>query len=166
MGRLPGLAPDGRGQTLGINSWDSKLFLTLKDVNPVTPAEQAAYAKWLDQRSEREEARQERALGEEGVVPSPLWFVLLLSAAVVRGFVFLFADRGEGAFVQAVLVGAVTAMLVSGLLVVRFLDYPYNPGSGSLKPTAMEETLVHMDQTIGALGTRATPLCDAEGNTT
>ncbi len=153
-----------QGHTLGINSWDSKLFLTLKDVDPVTPAEQAAYAKWLDQRSDREEARQERSLGEEGVIPTPLWFVLMLSAAVVWGFVFLFADRGEGAFVQAVLVGAVTAMLVSGLLVVRFLDYPYSPGSGSLKPTAMEETLVHMDETISALGLELPTLCDANGN--
>ena len=84
-----------RGELLGLNRWDTDLFATLNDVNPVTPAEQTAYAKWLDQSSDRQQARDERTLGEEGVIPSPLWFILLLSAAIVWGFVFLFADRGE-----------------------------------------------------------------------
>src|SRR3954451_17867886 len=101
--------------------------------------------------------------GGEGGFPAPLWFVLILSAAIVWAFVFLLADRGEGEFVQAVLIGAVSAMLVSGLLVVRFLDYPYSPGSGSLKPTAMEETFPHMDETIGTLGLALPAFCDGAG---
>jgi hypothetical protein len=151
------------GHVLGINTWDDELFRTLRDVNPDTPAEQAAYEQWLDQRSEREEARQERALGEQGVIPGPLWFVLLLSAAIVLGFALLFADRGEGAFVQATLVGAVTAMLVAGLLVVHFLDYPYNPGSGSLQPTAMQESLRNIDETAQFLELDLPDLCDESG---
>ena len=152
-----------RGEVLGLNQWDTDLFVTLKGVNPVTPAEQTAYAKWFDQRAQREQARDERSLGEDGVIPSPLWFVLLLSAGIVWAFVFLFADRGEGAFVQSVLVGAVTAMLVSGLLLVRFLDYPYNPGAGTLKPTAMEQALRHMDELTETLHLDVPDLCDAEG---
>lgn len=151
------------GQVLGINPWDAEIFSTLKDVEPKTPAEQAAFAKWLDQRSVREQARQQRALGEDGVIPSPLWFVLLISAGIVWAFVFLFADRGEGAVVQSVLVGAVTAMLVSGLLVVQFLDYPYTPGSGSLPPTAMEASLRQMDLSTTTLGLRLPDLCDEQG---
>jgi len=155
-----------RGETLTINDWDSDLFITLEGIEPQAPAEQAAYAKWLDQRSDREEARQERALGEEGVIPDPLWFILALSAVIVWAFAFLFADRAEGPVVQSALVGAVTAMLVAGLLVVRFLDYPYNPGSGSLQPTAMVEALRHIDETAQELGVEIPELCDADGRPT
>lgn len=153
----------GRGEVLGLNPWDTDLFVTFEGVEPSSSSEQAAYVRWLDQRAEREGARQERSLGEEGVIPSPLWFVLLLSAGIVWGFVFLFADRGEGALVQSVLVGAVTAMLVSGLLLVDFLDYPYRPGAGSLEPTAMELTLEQMDELTTTLDLAIPELCDATG---
>jgi hypothetical protein len=151
------------GEVLGLNDWDTDLFVTIKDVEPVSPSQQAAYGKWLDQRSTREGARQERILTDEGVIPSPLWFVLLMSAGIVWSFVFLFADRGEGAFVQSVLIAAVTAMLVSGLLLVRFLDQPYNPGAGSLKPLAMEQALTQMDELVETLHLDVPQLCDANG---
>ena len=47
-----------------------QLFQTLQTVDPQTPAEQAAYAKWLDQRAAREEARQDRIHGAVGVIPT------------------------------------------------------------------------------------------------
>jgi hypothetical protein len=152
-----------RGESLPINEWDGELFATLEQVEPVTAVEQAAFAKWLDQRSEREQARQERELGEEGVIPAPLWFILALSAVIVWAFAFLFADRAEGALVQGALVGAVTAMLVAGLLVVRFLDHPYNPGSGSLQPDAMRESLQHIDETSERLEIELPTLCADDG---
>src|SRR4051812_89058 len=95
------------GQSSTFNPWGVRLFVTLKPVNPSTPAQQAAYSHWLDQTSQRELARQDRLHGAQGVIPTPLWFVLLVSSAIVLAFVFFFADRGEGAVVQAVQVGAV-----------------------------------------------------------
>lgn len=140
-----------RGETLGLNEWDTDLFVTLEGLETEDTEEEAAYAKWLDQRSEREEARQERALGENGVIPPPLWFVIIISGGVVWAFVFLFADSGEGTFVQSVMIGSVTATLTAGLLLVLFLDQPYSAGAGSLRPAAMEQTLGQMDElTAGA----------------
>src|ERR1700745_4351738 len=46
-----------------LNPWATKLFETFQTVDPQTPAEQAAYAKWLDERSAREEARSDRIHG-------------------------------------------------------------------------------------------------------
>ena len=59
--------------TLGddLNPWAGKLFQTIRSIDPQTSVEQAAYAKWLDQRSAREEARQARIHGAEGVIPTP-----------------------------------------------------------------------------------------------
>ena len=77
--------PEMESGTLGdtVNPWGVATFRTLKTVEPRSASEQAAYAKWLDQRSDRETARGDRNHGAEGVIPVPLWIVLLLSATVI-----------------------------------------------------------------------------------
>ena len=64
----------------GYNPWSVAMFRTLKTVEPRSASEQAAYGKWLDQRTDRESARADRTHGAEGVIPTPLWIVLFLSA--------------------------------------------------------------------------------------
>src|SRR4029453_17963632 len=51
--------------TLGddLNPWSVKLFRTLQGVDPQTASAQAAYSKWLDERSDREQARSDRIHG-------------------------------------------------------------------------------------------------------
>ncbi len=61
-----------------------------------------------------------------------------------------FADSGERAKVQAMLMGAVVAVMTSMLLLLNFLDNPYHPGVGSLKPVAMERTLRILDEALAA----------------
>ena len=60
-----------------INPWAIALFRTLQTVEPRTASEQTAYDKWLDQRADREAARNARIHGAVGVIPTPLWIVLL-----------------------------------------------------------------------------------------
>jgi hypothetical protein len=45
---------------------------------------------------------------------------------------------------QAAMIAAVAIVVVSGVLLVRFLDNPYEDKSGSIKPTAMTRTLEQM----------------------
>jgi hypothetical protein len=151
------------GSAPPVNPWGPRIFATFRQIQPETDAQNAAYAKWLDQTSAREAARLDRISAVDGVIPAPLWFMLLISAGVVLAFVFFFADRGEGALVQAVQVGAVTAILVSSLLVVRFLDHPYAPGAGSIRPSAMQENLDRIQVGLDRLGITLPELCDAEG---
>ena len=92
-------------------------------------AEEAAYGKWLDQTSDREAARVDRIHGAVGVIPTPLWVVLLLISVVVFVFMLFFADRSEGAVTQAVLMGSVTTVVVSMLLLIEFLDSPFHDGN-------------------------------------
>ena len=146
-----------------INPWAVPLFRTLKTAQPVSAVEQAAFSKWLDQTSDRQEARQDRIHGAEGIIPTPLWIVLLFTAVVILVYMFFFADSGEPAIVQATLVASVVGVLVATLLVVRFLDDPYRPGVGSLKPTAMERTLLLLDQERRIVGDRSALPCTATG---
>ena len=88
----------------------------MRDVEPRTAAEQAAYAKWLDQRLDREAARNDRIHGAAGVIPTPLWLVLFVTAVVILGFMMFFADSGERAVVQAALIGTVVVVMASTLL--------------------------------------------------
>src|SRR5215218_1915813 len=91
-----------------INPWGVRLFQTLEVTAPKTAVEQSAYDKWLEQTSAREQARQDRIHGAVGVVPSPLWIVLFFIAGVIFVYMLFFADRGEGAVTQGMLMGAVT----------------------------------------------------------
>jgi hypothetical protein len=148
--------------TLGdeLNPWSLKMFQTLRTVDPETPTEQAAYAKYLDERSDREAARDDRIHGAVGVIPDPLWIVLLFSAFVIFVFMLFFADSGERAVVQAMLMGSVTAVIVSMLLLLQFLDSPFHEGVGGLRPVAMERTLMIIDQQMTATGLKIEPPCD------
>ena len=80
-----------------LNPWAVRLFETLQGVEPETPTEQAAYSKWLDERSAREDARDDRIHGAIGVIPSPLWVVLFFTAALIFIYMLFFADSGERA---------------------------------------------------------------------
>ena len=152
--------------TLGeqVNPWAVELFRTLRTVEPQTATEQSAYDKWLDQTSAREEARNDRIHGAVGVIPTPLWVVLFFSAALIFVFMLFFADSGERAPVQAMLIGVVVAVITAMLLLLNFLNNPVHDGVGGLRPVAMERTLQVIDQELAIAGQDAPPPCDARGN--
>ena len=92
-----------------------------------------------------------------------MWVVLLLISTVVFVFMLFFADRGEGAVTQAVLMGSVTTVVVSMLLLIGFLDSPFQQGVGGVRPVAMERTLRIIDEALQAVGAQVQPPCDARG---
>jgi amino acid transporter len=128
-----------RSGTLGdhINPWGVELFRTLLTLEPETASEQSAYDKWLDQTSTREDARQDRIHGAVGVIPAVLWIVLFFIATIILVFMLFFADRGERAVVQSMLMGSVVSVMVTLLLLLYALDNPFHPGVGGLDPEAM-----------------------------
>ena len=89
--------PDMKSGGLGnaINPWGVAMFKTMQTVEPQSNSEQTAFDKWFDQRSDRENARQDRVHGAEGVIPLPLWIVLLLTAVIIFFFMLFFADSAE-----------------------------------------------------------------------
>ena len=152
--------------TLGddLNPWASKLFQTFQSVDPQTPKEQAAYANWLEQRAAREEGRQDRIHGAVGVIPAPLWLVIGFTSIVIFVFMLFFADSGERAVVQAVLMGSVVSVILSMLVLLQFLNNPFNRDFGGLQPVAMERALTIIDQELAVSGRVIDPPCDEQGN--
>jgi hypothetical protein len=152
----------GNGQD-AVNPWGVALFRTLKTVEPHTPSAQSAYDKWLDQTSDREQARLDRLHGAEGVIPSTLWIVLFFIAAIIFVYMLFFADSGEGAVTQGMMIGSAVAVMVTTLLVLKVLDSPFHRGVGGLRPVAMERTLDLVAQASAAVGVTVRPPCDESG---
>jgi hypothetical protein len=150
----------------GPNEWGVRLYETMRTIDPESPSEQAAFGKWLDQTTDRETARQDRIHGAVGVIPSPLWIVLFLVSAIMFAYMLFFADSGERAVVQALMMGSVTAVMVTLLLLLTFLDHPYRPGPGSLRPVAMERVMLLIDRELALTDQRPDLPCDDQGRPT
>lgn len=152
--------------TLGdqINPWGAEMFLTISTVDPTTAMEQSAYDRWMDQTSNREQARIARIHGAEGIIPVPLWLVLFVISAVVFAYLLFFADPAEGAVTQGMLMGSVTVVISLLLLLLMFFNHPHGDGVGRLHPTAMERTLRLIDIQAEAVGLDVTAPCDEHGN--
>jgi Protein of unknown function (DUF4239) len=147
-----------------LNPWGVALFRTLQEVEPTSATEQSAYDKWLEQTSTREEARLDRIHGAVGVIPTPLWIVLLIVSVIIFAYMLFFADSGERAKTQALMMGAITAVIVLMLLLLSSLDNPFRSGVGGLRPVAMERTLTIVDESLRAIGDEVAVPCGVEGN--
>ena len=88
---------------------------------------------------------------------------LILISAVIFVFMLFFADRGESPLTQAVLMGSVSTVMVSMLLLIGFLDNPFHEGIGGVRPVAMERNLRIVDEALQAVGARVAIPCDARG---
>jgi hypothetical protein len=146
-----------------LNPWGVALFRTIRATEPSGVVQETAFAKWLDQTSDREEARRDRVHGAAGITPTTIWIVLLLSAAIVFAFMLFFADPAEMKRSQAMLVGSATTIVVVTLLAIYALDNPYRRGLGSIRPVAMERSLVILDEARAALDSTVEPPCDESG---
>lgn len=146
-----------------INPWGAQMFLTMNAFTPSSDTEQSAYDRWMDQTSQREQARVDRVHGAEGIIPTPLWIALFVIALIIFGYMLFFADSGEGPWTQGVLMGSVAVVLTSLFLLLVFFDNPHN-GVGKLEPTAMERTLDLIDTQLKVADIELTPPCDADGN--
>ena len=154
---------DGTLDDAAPNQWSDELFATLRSVHDPTDQELSAFERWLDQRSERERARNDRIHGASGVIPLPLWIVLFFLSGVILLYMLLFADSGERALTQAVMMGTVAALVSSLLLLVAFLDDPFHDGVGGLQPTSMQRTLRVIDEEVALIGLEVDPPCDTNG---
>ena len=145
------------------NPWTLAMLRTLLTTNPRSASEQTAYAKWFDQRTDRENGRADRIHGAEGVIPLPIWVVLFISSGVIFVYMLFFADSAERAIVQATMMGGVAVVITSTLLLLVFLDHPYESGVGGLRPVAMKRALAQIRQERALAPERIIIPCDSKG---
>ncbi|WP_053207227.1 DUF4239 domain-containing protein [Jiangella muralis] len=146
-----------------LNPWGAQLFRTIRTVQPETPVQESAFDTWLSQTSAREQARNDRIHGAVGVIPAPMWIVLMLTSGLIFVYMLFFADSGEAIQVQALLMGTVVSVITALLLLVQALDDPFHPGIGGLRPVAMERALQVIDQELELVGDTNPPPCDERG---
>jgi hypothetical protein len=152
--------------TLGdsLNPWGVRMFKTISAVTPQSDTQQSAYDRWMDQTATREQARVDRVHGVEGIIPTPLWVALSVISVLIFVYLLFFADSAERAVTQALLMGTVTAVITTLLLLLVFFDHPHGSGVGRLQPVAMERTLRLIDVEAQAAGVTVTAPCDEHGN--
>ena len=97
-------------------------------------------------------------------MPTPLWIALFFISAIVLAYIFGFADSGE----RVVGPGAVHGQRRRRdrrrcCCSSRFLDDPFHGGVGGLQPTAMERTVLLIDQQLAVIGGDVPIPCDAAG---
>ena len=139
------------------------MFHTLQRFTPESDTVQSAYDRWMDQTASREQARVDRVHGAEGLIPFPLWLVLYVISGVIFAYMLFFADRGEMARTQVMLMGSVTVVITLLLLLLTFFDHPHGGGLGKLEATAMQRTLRIMDEELDSIGLELSLPCDEVG---
>lgn len=123
------------------------------------PIEKAAFFRLLAEQDRRIEGRRERLHEAVRELPPPVWAILALGGMLTIGWVLLFANRREPFAVQGTVIGGVAALTVASLLLVWFLDHPYEGQSGSILPTEMEESVATIEDEHPSIS----PPCDRGG---
>lgn len=124
-----------------------------------SPRERLAFQELLNLAATRTTGRQQRLSDDTPTVPTPLWLALIFGACVTVLLHLGMADPRERLSVHAMMLAGLTSVVVAGLLIVYFLDHPYERHAGGIQPTAMRHSLVLMRNLQPGLR----PTCDATG---
>ena len=124
-----------------VQTWVEHFDDALTQLGVLTPKQEAAFRQLLELQDQRAEARRMRLTEANRALPAPAWFFLSIGAVMTVGFALFFADKRELFLVQGSIIAAVTVLVVSGLLLIWFLDHPYENSSGSIKPEEMKRQL-------------------------
>jgi hypothetical protein len=143
--------------------WIEKLDVETRDAHLVSMSDNAAYSRWFENASLRDEGRRQRLLEAQSTLPTLLWIMLIIGAVMVVAFVLLYADPEERAVGQAMFSGGVTAIVVVSLLAVSLLASPFRHQNGSIEPTSMRYSLRLIGEEQAMVHERMRPPCDEQG---
>lgn len=110
----------------------------IRDLNPVTAAQQAAYSEMMQRLSNFRDARFARLHVPSGGLPLPLWIILIFGGLITIGFTMFFAMENPRS--QVIIVFSISTMVLGNIMMIYTVHYPYN-GLGIAPPTALIEVL-------------------------
>ncbi len=146
-----------------VNDWGTRFRQEALRTQVNSFVQRASFRQLLTEQDRRIEGRRTRLAEAVRVVPTPLWFVLMLGAVLTIGWVILGSSRRGSFLVQAAVVGSVAAMVASVLLLVWFLDHPFAEESGGITPNEMEHTLETIADEEEGQAVEVTPPCTLAG---
>jgi Protein of unknown function (DUF4239) len=159
----PAMRDGGEGSPV-VTDWGRRFREAAFEVRVRTPVQEAAFLQLLMEQDRRIEGRRMRLAEAVRVTPPPMWFVLILGASLTVGWIVLGANRRGSFVVQAGAVASVAAMATATLLLVWFLDHPFEDESGSIRPIEMEEVLRVIEEESHAEGAEVTHPCTEDGD--
>ena len=148
-----------------VEDWIVRIETTVDEITIDSPKTEVALSHWLDQQADRREGRRARLVQAEPSMPEAVWMLLLVGALLTIGYLIVYADRRDRWWVQALMTGSVTLLVVAGLLVVALLDRPYQQDGAYVAPTEMQTTLRLMERDFAGDPTFLPP-CDEQGRPT
>ena len=154
------LMSEGRESDV-VLGWLEQIETTIDEMPIDDGVSQIALGHWLDEQAVRREGRRARLAESAPTIPAAVWSMLVLGAVLTVAYVVVFADRRERWWTQAVMVGSITALIVSGMLVINFLDHPYEEDGAYIAPTEMETSVRLIEDEVAGAGAQLP--CDAEG---
>ena len=104
--------------------------------------EQLGFQELLDLAATRTAGRLQRLNEDTPSVPTPLWIVLIFGGVVAVSLQLGMADPREPLHVHGLLLAGLASVVAAGLLIVYFLDHPYQSHTGGIEPNAMRQTVV------------------------
>jgi hypothetical protein len=84
------------------------------------------------------DARRERLVMADGIVPGIIWVVLFSGAVLTIGFTFFFGTENLRA--QALMTGVLSVLIFSGLLTIIAIDHPF-AGTVKVGPEALADVV-------------------------
>jgi hypothetical protein len=131
-------AMEGGGASPAVTDALNTVYATLLGYNSADGRGQVVLAEALYQLDQLTQARLARIVAASGTVPDIVWLVLFSGALVTVGFTFFFGT--ESLVAQALMTGALSVLIFSGLLIVIAIDHPF-AGSVRVEPEPLAAVL-------------------------
>ena len=147
-----------------VDDWRNRLTLASTQVTVEDARTAAAFEHWLDTAAARGEARRGRIAESSPFVPPLAWIMLVTTGVLLLAFVAALADSAESRVAQGLKMGVIAALVVSGLVLIAFLERPYVDTPGAVQPVQMRTEIAGMESQYAATGGPPVP-CNAEGRT-
>jgi len=138
-----------KGQhSLIVDKWVHNLEMTVDGIEPANMRQQTGVDKFYDESLERAKGRRGRLNEADGVVPDPLWDMLLAGTLLFLGYMLLLANIEPRAFVQYAQIALVTGFIGISLLLIDYLDHPFRDGPGTIPPSSMQSVQREMQRQV------------------
>ena len=142
-----------------VDRWIAAYRALLGQLDLHTTREQLALGDLLNLATTRTAGRQQRLNDDTPAIPTPLWLALIFGGFVAVALQISVVDPRERFPVLGSMIAAVAAVVAAGLIVVYFLDHPYQPKTGGIQPSSMRRTLTALQNLEPGLR----PACSRSG---